>query len=45
MPKMPRNAKEGKAPNKSAVGAKPGGPKKGSPAMNLKKHPSKPGKA
>lgn len=35
----------GKTPNKGAVGAKAGGPKKNKAMMELNKHPKKPGKA
>ena len=42
---MGKGIGKGKAPNKGAVGASPGGPKKNNALMDLKKHPSKPKKA
>lgn len=42
---MGKGIGKGKAPSKSAVGAKAGGPKKGKGMMSVAKHPMKPGKA
>jgi hypothetical protein len=42
---MGKGIGKGKAPSKGAVGAMPGGPKKGKGMMSIDKHPSKPKKA